>query len=161
MVTGRDRCSRWRQKILEPRKDMTDACRVLLFKLAEHMNSRGYVSVPRSKLAADLGIAPARVSERIKLARRLGYLDIVRRGRPGVTATYQAIFPDPEVRQPYQDDAVCLVRQPGGDLVRLPYLYSGSRGTPSPHPRGSSPPLPTDPPHGVEVARQQREGASA
>jgi hypothetical protein len=93
---GHDRRKPWRRAVLKPRAGMTDACRVLLFNLAEHMNSRGVVSVPRSRLARELGVAPARVTERVNLARRLGFLDIVRRARPGVTAVYCAtIPPDP------------------------------------------------------------------
>ena len=72
---------------------MPDSVKVLLLRLLEDMNHKGIVSVPRSRLAAELGTAPARVSERIKLARELGYLDQVRRGRPGVTAVYQALIP--------------------------------------------------------------------
>lgn len=77
---------------------MTDGCRVLLLRLLDDMSAAGVVSVPRSRLAADLGIAPARVSERIKLARSLGYLMVQRRARPKVTAVYRATIPAPAAR---------------------------------------------------------------
>jgi hypothetical protein len=85
---------------------MTDGCRVLLLRLLDDMTANGIVSIPRSKLAADLGVAPARVSERIKLAKSLGLLVDVRRARPKVTAVYQATLPraialTPEVRLTY------------------------------------------------------------
>lgn len=73
---------------------MTDGCRVLLLRLADAMDSRGYVSIPRAKLAAQLGVAPARISERIKLARALGFLDIAEPARPRYTAVYQGTIPD-------------------------------------------------------------------
>src|SRR4051794_21166078 len=73
---------------------MTDGCRVLLLRLADSMDPDGYVSIPRTKLAAQLGVAPARVSERIKLARALGFLDIAEQARPRVTAVYQGMLPD-------------------------------------------------------------------
>lgn len=133
---------RWRRAILEPRSGMTDPCRVLLLYLAEseHMRQSGVVSVPRSTVAKDLGIAPARVSERIALARRLKFLDVVRRGRPGVTAVYQALIPPSEVREEYQASADHLVRQPGHDLVQEAYLLEGSLGTPEQYPRSSTEP---------------------
>ena len=100
-MRGHDRRQKWRHAVYAPREGMTDGCRVLLLRLLDSMNAEGIVSVPRSKLAAELGVAPARVSERIKLARSLGYLDIVRRARPKVTAVYQATIPiASEVRQP-------------------------------------------------------------
>lgn len=139
---GPDRITRWRKEILKPRKDMTDSTRVLLFKLGEHMTARGIVSIPRSKLAEDLGIAPARVSERIAVAKMVGFLDTVRRGQPGVTAVYQAIFPGlaTDAQRPLEarQEHSHLVREPGHDSVREPYLKSGSRGTPGPYPRGST-----------------------
>lgn len=93
VVPGHDRRPKWRNAVFAPRPGMTDGCRVLLLLLAERMDAKGIVSVPRSKLAEKLGVDPARISERTKLARELGLLDIVRRGRPGVTAVYQALVP--------------------------------------------------------------------
>jgi hypothetical protein len=111
---------------------MTDGCRVLLLRLADGMNADGIVSIPRSRLAADLGVAPARVSERIKLARSLGFLDLVRRARPKVTAVYQATIPpaargtgsvplasDSEVRPPVTVRGTDAVPLDGGPEVRM------------------------------------------
>jgi hypothetical protein len=73
---------------------MTNGCRVLLLRLADGMDAKGIVSIPRSTLAREFGVAPARITENVKLARQLGFLDMVRRARPGVTAVYQATNPD-------------------------------------------------------------------
>ena len=94
-----DRRPKFRRAVYARRPGMTDGCRVLLLRLLDDMNSKGIVSVPRSRLATELGVPPARVSERIRLARQLGFLDTVRRARPRVTAVYAAtIPPDWEVR---------------------------------------------------------------
>jgi hypothetical protein len=73
---------------------MPDSVKVLLLRLLEDMNHKLIVSVPRSKLAKDLGVPLPRISERAKVARDLGYLSQVRRGRPGVTAVYQGTTPN-------------------------------------------------------------------
>jgi hypothetical protein len=134
-VKRRDLLPAWRAAVFTYRGSvkgvrMTDACRVLLLKMAEHMDGNGIVSVPRTKLAEELGdVAVARITERIKLARTLGFLDPVRRGRPGVTAVYQAKMPRPEVRNLYPVE----VRQTGRSQVRDPYLTdqgeADARGT--------------------------------
>lgn len=108
-----------------PRRGMTNGCRVLLLWLLRTtvpgksgqraMNANGIVSVPRSKLAADLGVDPARVTEHIRLARRLGLLDVVRRGRHGVTAVYQAtIPPSPDGAE----NAPCIPGRQGAETRR-------------------------------------------
>jgi hypothetical protein len=110
---------------------MTDPCRVLLLRLLDDMNVNGVVSIPRSRLSADLGIPPARVSERVKQAREIGLLTVVRYGAPGVTAVYQASLPDSmrgtsdvpttglvEVRPPVPSGGTSDVPQSGGLEVR-------------------------------------------
>jgi hypothetical protein len=67
-------------------------CKLLLIRLSDSMSADAKVSVPRSTLAADLDVAPARISEWVKQARTAGFLDVVRRARPGVTAVYQGLF---------------------------------------------------------------------
>lgn len=114
-MTPPDRRPRFRRAVYAPRADMTNGCRVLLLRLADDMNRNGVVSIPRSKLAEEFGVAPARITENITLAKRLGFLGTVRRGRPGVTAVYQGQIPAPEVRPGVPSD---MVRKPGGDLVR-------------------------------------------
>lgn len=69
--------------------------RVLLIYLADHMRPNRTVSVPRSTIARDLGISTAEVTKRMKAAKDAGLLDPVQRGRPGVTAVYQGLFPSP------------------------------------------------------------------
>lgn len=90
---------KWRKAVYADRQGMTNGCRVLLLRLSDDMDARRVVSVPRARLAEDLGVAPARITEGIKLARKLGFLDIVRRARQHVTATYCGTFPSSEVRQ--------------------------------------------------------------
>lgn len=89
------RVMKWRKAIYDDLDGMTNGCRVLLLRLSDDMSHDRVVSVPRSVLAEDLGVAPARVTEGIKKARALGFLDIVQRGRPGITATYKGTFPSP------------------------------------------------------------------
>lgn len=115
-----DRRPKWKRAVYTGCDGMTSRCQVVLLRMLDGMNANGNVSVPRSKLAADLGVAPARISEAIKLAKSLGFLDTVRRGRPGVTAVYQATLPR-EQRYAIQDhvhgtDSVPL--EPG-HLVRM------------------------------------------
>jgi len=137
-MRGHDRRARWKQAVYAPRAGLSDGTRVLLLYLHDHMDARGIVSRPRSKVCADLGLHSARVTERLRQARDLGFLDTVRRGRPHVTAVYQAVIPALEVRQPYLKRASPEVRQPGSDEVRLAYLPDGSRGTPHRQPSSST-----------------------
>jgi hypothetical protein len=80
--------------------EIGDACRVLLLTMAaEGMTERGYVSIPRTKLADLLGRHPQRVTERIGEAIKAGYLVRLkaghrgRNGEDGMTSTYAASFP--------------------------------------------------------------------
>jgi hypothetical protein len=86
---------RFRAAVYGKRDGLTNGCRVLLLRLSDDMNANAIVSIPRSKLAHDLDVAPARITEWIQQAKDLGFLDTVRRGRPGVTATYQGLNPGP------------------------------------------------------------------
>lgn len=128
---------RWRKAVMAPRDGMTNGCRVLLLRLSDDMNANGVVSVPRQTLADDLGVAPARITEGIKMARQLGFLDIVRRARQHVTATYSGTFP--EVRQgvPLDDDSEVRQSRPlRGTPGRTPNKVSEVR--PAPTPRSST-----------------------
>lgn len=89
---------RFRGAVYPERERLTNGCRLLLLRLSDDMDGTGIVSVPRSVLAADLGVAPARITEWIRMAMDLQFLDRVRRGRPGVTAVYAAKVPSAEVR---------------------------------------------------------------
>jgi hypothetical protein len=84
----------WRQAMLAYHgAGMTEGVRVLLLVMAEKMDVRRCVSVPRAALARMLAVDVRRVTERVQIAHELGLLDTVQRGRPGVTATYQGLFP--------------------------------------------------------------------
>jgi len=83
---------RWRVEVIRSAR-ISDSVRVVLIVLAGRMTDAGYVSVPRTELSALIGRSPRRITERIEKAREAGYLDQVRRGRPGRTAEYQAILP--------------------------------------------------------------------
>ena len=85
------RVMRFRKAVYAANDDMTNGCRVMLLRLSDEMDAKCIVSVPRSRLAADLGVAPARITEWVSKAKALGFLDTVRRGRPGVTAVYQGL----------------------------------------------------------------------
>lgn len=102
-----DRVSRFRASVYQHREGMTNGCRVLLLRLADGASQAGIVSIPRSQLAKELGVDPARISDNVQRARKLGFLDIVRRGRPGVTAVYQCTIPPSS-----------MVRKTAPDMVR-------------------------------------------
>lgn len=74
-------------------KRVGNGVRLLLVLMAEHMDGKRYVSVPRSQLADALGISRREVADRLTAAKEAGLLDSVRAGRPGVTAVYQGLFP--------------------------------------------------------------------
>lgn len=145
-MRGPDRRTRWRKAVYAPRDGMTHGCRVLLLRLADDMNHKGIVSIPRTRLVDELGCHPARITEWVTLAKKLGFLDTVRRGRPHVTAVYQATIPPSrgtadvplEVRNPYLNDDDLEVRKPGDDEVLNPYLSEASRGTESGYPSSST-----------------------
>jgi hypothetical protein len=86
---------KFRRGVYQHRK-IPAGCKLLLIRLSDDMNANAIVSVPRSKLAADLNVAPARISEWVKQAKEFEFLSIVRRARPGVTATYQGLFVGPD-----------------------------------------------------------------
>jgi hypothetical protein len=93
------RVMRFRAAVYGPREGLTNGCRLLLLRLSDAMDGHCKVSVPRSALSRELGVAPARITEWVHMAKDLGLLDTVRRGRPGVTAVYQGLIPATEVRQ--------------------------------------------------------------
>jgi hypothetical protein len=66
--------------------------RVLLLRLADGMDERCHVSVPRPKLAADLGITEMDVKKRLAAAKRAQLIDNVVKGHNGMTAVYQGLF---------------------------------------------------------------------
>lgn len=89
--TYSDRVMKFRRGVYQHR-EISLGCKLLLIRLSDSMSSAAKVSVPRSTLAADLSVAPARISEWVKQAKDAGFLSTVRRARPGVTAVYQGLF---------------------------------------------------------------------
>lgn len=93
-VNGVPTVADWRAVVYRHRAEgVSNGVRVLLVYLADHMNVDRTVSVPRSQIAADLGVSASEIRTRLQAARAAGLLDTVRRGRPGVTAVYAATFP--------------------------------------------------------------------
>lgn len=83
---------RWRAEVYRTHL-VGEACRVLLLLLAEHMDDRGYVRVPREQLARTLDVKPQRVTDRISEATRAGFLVRLGGGHNARTAQYAANFP--------------------------------------------------------------------
>lgn len=134
-MRGPDRRPGWRKAIYAPRPGMTDACRVLLLYLLDHMDSNGIVSRPRSKITAELGIHSARVTERLRLARELGFLTTVRRGRQHWTAVYQATIPRSRGTAGVPLEDAQRYTSPVATEVQLTYPPEPPRGTPHRQPR--------------------------
>ena len=84
--------NRWRREMLATHT-ITEGVKLLLLVMCDYMNADGYVSVPRSELARILGRHPSKVSDRVKAARRAGWLTIVSGGWRGHTAVYRASVP--------------------------------------------------------------------
>lgn len=85
------RVMRFRRGVYAHRDEITPGCQVLLLRLSDDMNGNAIVSIPRSRLADELDCPPVRITEWINQAFEAGFLDRVRRGRPGVTAVYQGL----------------------------------------------------------------------
>lgn len=91
-VPGRDVGS-WRALVYRYRGPAVgNGVRVLLLYLADHMNSHRYVSVPRQRIAHDLGVSESEVRTRLTAAHKAGLIDTVQRGQKGRTAVYQGLF---------------------------------------------------------------------
>lgn len=94
-----DRVAKYRRGVYENRgRGITAGCQVLLLRLSEDMNSNAIVSIPRSRLAAELNCAPARITEWIAMGKARGFLSLVVAPRPGMTAVYQGLYVAPGVR---------------------------------------------------------------
>lgn len=83
--------AQWRDRVIQSKR-IDNATRVLLLVMYDDMNERGYVSVPRSRLAERLQVHPSRITERIKRAKEARLLDSIVVGRPGMTAVYAAVL---------------------------------------------------------------------
>lgn len=92
------RVMRFRQGVFANRRHISSGCQVLLLRLSDSMDAKAIVSVPRSELAEDLNAPTSRITEWVGEARAAGFLSVVRRARPRVTAVYQGLYVNPEVR---------------------------------------------------------------
>lgn len=117
------------------RGDMPAGTKVLLLRLLDDMNHKLIVSVPRRRLAEDLNVDPSRISEATTKAKNLGYLDVVKRGRPGTTAVYQGMLGGAEsapqsTPQHGAENSTChgaeSAPQNGGHMVRNPCTQVGN-----------------------------------
>ncbi len=88
---------RWYREMLRDGR-LLSRTKLVLVVLADRMDLRGYVSIPRSRIAEYLGVVPRRITEGIKEAKEAGWLDVVTAGRPGVTAVYVATIPSAAAR---------------------------------------------------------------
>ncbi|HEX2893167.1 MAG TPA: hypothetical protein VHO29_04095 [Marmoricola sp.] len=87
---------KFRRGVYAARRRLTPGCQLLLLRLSDSMDTKAIVSVPRSTLAEDLDCPPSRVSEWVAEAKAAGFLSVVRRARPQVTAVYQGLYVVPE-----------------------------------------------------------------
>lgn len=122
------RVMKWRREVYSKRDGLTAGCRVLLLRLSDDMDAHAKVSIPRSQLAQELGVAPARISEWVAQGKALGFLDVVKRGRPGTTAVYQGTRPNREVREDVPFPADLGVRQTVPIGVREGVPQNGVKG---------------------------------
>jgi hypothetical protein len=86
------RVMKFRRGVYANRRHLTSGCQLLLLRLSDDMSATAIVSVPRSTLAVDLDCPPARITEWIAEAKAAGFLSVVRRARPKVTAVYQGLY---------------------------------------------------------------------
>lgn len=124
-------------------KAVTAGCQLLMLRLSDSMDTKLYVSVPHTKLAADLAAPEPRISEWIREAVDKGILSRVERGRPGVTSRYQGLDFNPydlrrRVSATYARRGDTGVRpgvsdpapESGADLRPAPPLLEGNRPQP-------------------------------
>jgi hypothetical protein len=148
--TYSDRVMRFRRGVYAARRHLTPGCLLLLLRLSDDMSANCIVSVPRSTLAEDVDAPTSRITEWIAEARAAGFLDVVRRARPKVTAVYQGLYVAPQRYAPAD-----LRGTPPADLRGTPPVPSeevrpsgpqngGSEVRPAPTPRGTDPAQRTD-----------------
>lgn len=85
----------WRRAVYGASK-VNDATKLMLLFLADHMRADRKVSVPQTAIAEALGKSESRVKERVRWARKAGWLSRVSGGYRGHTAVYQGTFPSSE-----------------------------------------------------------------
>lgn len=96
MVNGKGRrtVKDW-QRVVFRCQSVRSVTKVGLIYLSHHMRADRTVSRPRRLIADALGISERTVDRIVVDAHEAGLLSTVVRGRKGVTAVYQGIFPDP------------------------------------------------------------------
>jgi hypothetical protein len=82
---------RWR-RIVYADRDISHGCRVLMLYLGDQMTSTGRVSVPRERIAADLGLTERQIARWFADAVRADLLSKVGGGYNGVTSIYEALL---------------------------------------------------------------------
>lgn len=140
--TYSDRVMKFRRGVYAARRHVTPGCLLLLLRLSDDMAANCIVSVPRSTLAEELDAPPSRITEWIAEARAAGYLDVVRRARPTVTAVYQGLYVD---SKRYAPAYLRGTPQVSSEEVRPGVPQNrGHEVRPAPTPRGTGPAQRTD-----------------
>lgn len=85
--------ARWRTEVFRSTA-VTDSTKVLLLRLADVMDAKGYFTVPRLEMAEWINRSERRVQERLENAVQGRLIDRVETGHRGRTATYRALWPN-------------------------------------------------------------------
>jgi hypothetical protein len=132
-IVSRRGVDAWRREVYQSPR-ISDATRVLLLLMAEHMDRDRKVCVKRVELARELQRHEQRISERIGAAHKAGYLTTVSPGYRGHTAVYEGLFPDPvsvgKVTDP-EDALGAPQRYPIPPVMRTAPLDTTTRADPS------------------------------
>ena len=154
--TYSDRVVKFRRGVYQ-HPEISLGCKLLLIRLSDSMSAAAKVSVPRSVLAADLNVAPARISEWVKQAKDARFLSTVRRARPGVTAVYQGLFVGTEsVPSPEADRGTDFLTSQGTETG--PPNRTQRYGN---HPPQEVQTAPSEQTNVVQLAQRGSEGATA
>jgi hypothetical protein len=92
-MRARRTVDQWRAAVFRSAA-ISDAVRVYLLRLADHMKADRTVCVPRAQIARELNRHEQRIAERTRAAISAGFLATVSAGYKGHTAVYQGTFPD-------------------------------------------------------------------
>ena len=88
---------RWLTEVLRSHQ-LNNSAKLVLVALSRQMDERGRVRYPRERLAADVGLRPQRVTDRIKEAKDAGFLIADGGGINGTVAQYYAEIPGTPLR---------------------------------------------------------------
>lgn len=124
------RRTRWRAAVLRCRGEgMTGEIRALLLVLVDHMDKEAVVSVSRSTLAAAFDVTPSRITARLAAAIKLGLLEEVVVGGPGIQAVYQGLIPG--IQLPKSHRGAVKMRSAPADQVDGPPGRTKLRSAPA------------------------------